>query len=518
MRVLTAEEMRAADAHTIETLGVPVLTLMERAGAGVAAALRARFEPARGCAVTLLCGRGNNGGDGMVAARHLRKAGCRPTVLLLGRAKDLAGPNRTNWARLEKAGVPRFEVADETALARHAKKIQGAELLVDAILGTGARGPLEGVVLAACRAMNAVPAPRVAADVPTGVDATTGEAQAGAVRAELTVTFAFPKPGHLLHPGRAFCGSVEVVDIGIPEAAIPGGERRLEAFAPSDAAALMPRRAPTAHKGDMGRVRIVGGGPGMLGAPALAARAALRAGAGLVTVCVPHALYEALAPLLLEATAALHAESAERTHTGRAAGAILVELEHDDALALGPGLTRHPEAAELARALVAKARVPMVVDADGLNAFEGRTELLARAGAPVVITPHAGEFARLAGLSRGEVERARLELATDHAKRWNVTVMLKGAPTVVAAPDGRVRLNPTGNAGMATGGSGDVLTGVLVALLGRGLSAFDAASLAAFLHGLAGDLARDELGEESLVAGDLVAHLPGAFLALREPG
>jgi len=415
MLVLTAGQMRTADAHAIEKLKIPVLTLMERAGAGLARALRAHFEGPRGEHVVILCGRGNNGGDGMVAARHLKKSGGRVTVLLLGRARELTGPNRTNWARLAAAKIPRFEVPDEAALARHARRLEQADMLVDALLGTGARGPLEGLMRAACQELNAAPGARVAADLPTGVDATTGEAQPDAVRAALTVTFAFPKPGHLLYPGRGHCGAVEVVDIGIPESAVPAAERRLAVLTPGEAAALLPRRAPTANKGDVGRIRIVGGGPGMLGAPALAARAALRSGAGLATVCAPHGLYDALAPLLLEATAALFAESAERTHTARAAGALLLDLEGADALALGPGLTRHPEAAELARALVARAHLPTVLDADGLNAFEGRADLLRGAAGPLVLTPHVGEFARLSGLSREEVERGRLEVAPRYA-------------------------------------------------------------------------------------------------------
>jgi ADP-dependent NAD(P)H-hydrate dehydratase / NAD(P)H-hydrate epimerase len=515
MLVLTAEQMRAADARAIEELKIPVLTLMERAGAGLARALRAHFEAPRGERVVVLCGGGNNGGDGMVAARHLAQSGSRVTLLLLGRARDLKGPNRANWTRLAKTKVVRHEVPDERALARHTAALEGADLLLDAMLGTGARGPLAGLVLAACRALNAAPAPCVAADLPTGVDATSGEAWPDAVRATLTVSFAFPKPGHLLYPARAHCGVVEVVDIGIPEDLVPAEHRHLQVLSPTEAGELLPARIPTANKGDVGRIRIVGGGPGMLGAPALAARAALRAGAGLATVCVPHALYEGLAPLLLEATAALYAESPERTHTGRAAGAMLHDLQGADALALGPGLTRHPEAAELVRTLVAKAHVPVVLDADGLNAFEGHAHELARAASPVVITPHSGEFARLAGLSREAVERDRPGLAPRYAATWNVTVVLKGAPTVIASPDGRVRWNPTGNAGMATGGSGDVLTGILAALLGRRMEPFDAASLATFLHGLAGDLARDELGEESLIAGDLIEHLPGAFQAMR---
>jgi ADP-dependent NAD(P)H-hydrate dehydratase / NAD(P)H-hydrate epimerase len=516
MLVLTAEQMRAADVRAIAELKIPVLTLMERAGAGLAHALRAHFDAPRGDRVTVVCGRGNNGGDGMVAARHLASTGSRVTLLLLGRARDLAGPNRTNWTRLAKTRVVRHEVPDEKSLARHAAAFSKADVLVDAMLGTGARGPLEGLLLAACRAMRSAGVPCVAADMPTGVDATTGAAQDDAVSAVLTVTFAFPKPGHLLFPGRARCGVVEVVDIGIPEADGPADGPRVEVLTPGEARALLPRRAPDAHKGDVGRVRIVGGGPGMLGAPALAARAAMRAGAGLATVCVPHALYEALAPLLLEATASLYAESPERTHTVRAASAMLFDLGNADALAVGPGLTRHPEALELARGLAAKSPVPVVLDADGLNAFEGHGQELAHAHSPVVITPHAGEFARLAGMSREDVERDRPGLAPRFAAKWKVTVLLKGAPTVIAAPDGRVRWNPTGNAGMATGGSGDVLTGILVALLARRMDPFEAASLAAFLHGLAGDLAAAEVGEESLVAGDIVAHLPDAFRTLRE--
>ena len=512
--LVSAAWMQAADRHTIEQLGVPVLTLMERAGEGLARATDSHVDLHRGDPILLVCGKGNNGGDGMVAARHFKALGGKVEVLLMGRARELQGAARTNWARLLKAKIARHEVADEAALARHAHRFERAALVVDALLGTGARGPLTGVVAAACAALTESGAPCVAADLPTGVDATTGEAQAGAVRADLTVTFAYPKFGHMLQPGRSHCGALEVVDIGIPVSALPEEARRFEVLTPLSAAALFPRRAPTAHKGDVGRVRIVGGSPGMLGAPALAARAALRSGCGLATVCVPAGLYDALAPLLLEATASLWSETPGRAHTAASLADHAEELRGCDSLAVGPGLGRDPDAWELARGLVAASAAPVVLDADGLNAFEGRAQDLARRAAPLVLTPHVGELARLTKLAREEVERRRLELPSECAREWNAVVLLKGAPTVVAAPDGRVRVNPTGNAGMATGGSGDTLTGIVATLLARGLDPFDAASLGAYIHGYAGDLAADELGQESLVASDLVTFLPDAIQSL----
>ncbi len=512
--VLTAAQMREADRYTTEKLGMPVLELMECAGQGLAESLLDRFAPERGASVLVMCGKGNNGGDGMVAARLLRKAGCKVTVLLLGKARDLKGPARTQWTRLANPAIPRFEVDNPTSMAGRQDRIAGFDLLVDALLGTGARGPLDPLLNAACEALNLSGKPVIAVDLPTGVDATTGEAQPEAVRAALTVSFAYPKFGHLLHPGRAHCGQLDVVDIGIPEEALPEGAHAFEVLTPRGAQSLLPHRPEDAHKGDMGRILIVGGSAGMLGAPALAARAALRTGSGLATVCVPRSLYDPLAPLLLEATALLCEESPGRTHTAAAAGAILVQLKTADALALGPGLSRSPDAGELARALVAGSTAPVVLDADGLNAFEGRTDELKPRRAPAVLTPHAGELARLAGLSRPEVESRRLSLPLECAQRWNAVVVLKGSPTVIASPDGRARLNPTGNAGMATGGVGDVLTGMIASLLGRGMDAFDAASLAAYLHGLAGDLAVGETGRESLLASDLLAYLPEAFLNL----
>ena len=524
MYVLDAARMRAVDARATGELGLTVAALMERAGEGLAGHVRAHFEAPRGERVWVLCGRGHNGGDGMVAARHLRKTGSRVSVLLVGaRARDLKGAPRACWSRLKTLKVPCFEAPEAASVAKFAARLGEADLIVDALLGTGARGPLEGAMRAACDAIRAAGAPVVSADLPTGVDATTGECQPEAVKARLTVTFAFPKLGHLLQPGRSRCGTLEIVDIGIPESLLSAEDRRFEVLTPQAVSALLPRRPPSAAKGDVGRVRIVGGAPGMLGAPALAARAALRAGTGLVSVSIPRALYPALAPLLLEATATLYDGSDAHSHTYLALEAHLRDLESTDALALGPGLSRQREAAQLAALLVRRARLPIVLDADGLNAFEGHAETLAQRTCPLVLTPHAGELARLARMSREEVERARLSLPSECAGAWNAVVLLKGSPTVVSDPAGRTRLNPTGNAGMATAGSGDVLTGIVASLLGRGLSPFDAASVAAYVHGFAGDLAREAVGEESLVASDLLLYLPEALktlhgLAAARPG
>ena len=490
MKVLTAAEMRAADEATVRA-GTPVETLMERAGSGAAQAIERRYGSLRGYRVHVVCGKGNNGGDGFVVARLLARKGAHVEVRRL--ESDLEGAALRAFERLE--GVTVVE----------GPPTRTADYVIDAVLGTGARGEVPARYFEALRDAVADSTRVIAIDLPTGLDADTGRAQDGVQRADLTVTFAHLKPAHVLYPGRALCGAIEVVDIGVEP---PGG---IDLATAADIGALLPRRKPTAHKGDAGRVLVVGGSAGMTGAIVLAASAALRAGAGYVTCAVPESVDEEVAASLIEAVRLPLPEAPERSLGTSAAPAIIARAREVKALALGPGLSRAPESAELARLVVAESPAPVVLDADGLNAFAGKADLFRKRRAPLILTPHLGELSRLTGFSPPALEDARLDMARRFAEEWNVVLVMKGAPTVIASPDGAATVNPTGNPGMATMGMGDVLTGVVAAFLAQGLSPYDAARAGAYVHGLAADFTHARVGALGLVAGDVIADLPRAL-------
>lgn len=516
MLLLTAEEMRALDSATIVG-GVPGEALMERAGRGVAAALERHFGSPVALRVLVLCGPGNNGGDGFVAARHLAASGARVVVGVVAPREKVAGDAAAHLARLEEAGVAPAFLADDAALAALVTGVNGWDFALDALLGTGASGEPRGLVATACEALNLLHnrgTRVVAVDLPTGVSADTGAAWEKSVRADLTVTFGHAKRGMFLFPGRAHRGELDVVDIGlVPASSIE--VQGVELAQPDVLAGLAPRRDPRAHKGTAGRALIVGGAQGMVGATVLAARAASRAGAGYVRVAAPASLHDALASQLVEQMPVACGEGVFRSLTVTALPQVLAEAGHADAVAIGPGLSRHADAVKLMHVLLPKLDMPVVLDADGLNAFAppdgDLVEMLRTAPAPRILTPHLGEMARLTGEMPSALETRRIDAAREWAARWKCVLVLKGAPTVVANERGQACVNPTGNPGMATAGMGDVLTGTIAALLAQKLQPYDAARFAVFLHGLAGDLAAREVGPVGMTAGDVVDRLPRAL-------
>jgi hydroxyethylthiazole kinase-like uncharacterized protein yjeF len=517
-RVLTAARMREADLARIAA-GTPVTTLMERAARGALVAIERAWGRRHGFRHAIVTGKGNNAGDGFVLARLLAGRGARVTVHPVADPASLSGPPREAFdalaptaVRVAAAGSDGPAIAPET------------DVVVDALLGTGSAGALAPPYAAAVRAIAAARARGarvVALDLPSGFDADTGRPLDGdgpAVEADLTVTFAHPKPVHVLYPGRAACGTLAVVDIGV-EPATPGDDPEL--LDEAGVAALLPRRGPTAHKGSAGRVLFVGGSVGLTGAVVLGSMAALRAGAGYVVAAVPESVNDAIESAMIEPMTWPLPESPERALAMGAVPFVLTRAREAQVVALGPGLSRTPEALEVARAIVAASPVPVVLDADGLVAFAGgQGAALARraAGVGLVVTPHVGEMSRLTGLAAVAIERGRLTLPARLAREWNAVVVLKGAPTVIAAPDGRVAVNPTGNPGMATMGMGDVLTGVIAGFVAQGLSPFDAACAAVFVHGLAADVAHASVGTLSLVAGDVTATLPQVLSRLANLG
>ena len=514
MRLLTAAETRALDRATMAGGHASGEALMEAAGAAVAAAIERRWGSPLALRVLALCGPGHNGGDGFVAARHLHARGARVRVAVCGPRARVDGEARAHLGALEAAGVrPAFD-ADAAALAA----LAGGDwdVALDALLGTGASGPPRGAVAAGCATLAALRARGtriVAVDLPTGVDADDGALADGAVRADLTVTFGEPRRGHWLYPGRTARGELEVADIGHLPAARAGVEG-VELATAAGLAALLPARDPRAHKGSVGRVLVVGGAPGTSGAPILAARAAARAGAGYVRVAAPASLQDVLAAQLVEPMVVAAPETGARTLSTFARALVTAEAARAVVL-LGPGLSRHPESAALARELFASLASPLVLDADGLAAFAPAPALPAAPG-PRVLTPHVGEMARLTGLAPEALEARRIDAAREWARRWGCVLVLKGAPTVVADATGRACVNPTGNPGMATAGMGDVLGGAVAALLAAGLDAYDAARVAAYAHGLAGDAAARARGATGLIAGDVIEELPRALQSLRD--
>ena len=487
-----AEQMRAIDRWAIDDRGVPSLDLMERAGAGLA--LITDRTVARG-PVAVLCGKGNNGGDGFVAGRLLRELGRRVRVLLVAEPHEYAGDAAVNLERLEGAHEP----FDPSALA-------DAAVVVDAIFGTGFAGEPRGLARDAVEALGGRDAPVVAADIASGVSASTGEAARASVTAHTTVAFAAAKPGHWIAPGKGQTGALHVIDIKIPAGAPVTPDVGLLTARVHD---LVPGRGSSATKFSSGHVVVGGGSRGLTGAPCLAAEAAMRAGAGYVTALVPASLELVFETRLLEVmTRALPDDDGALSPGG--IDAAVAAAARGGALVLGPGAGRSDGAFDFVRALAARAGVPLLLDADGLNAHAGALESLAARSAPTVLTPHAGELARLLGSSGDEVGRTRLRSAREAARRANAVVVLKGDDTIVAHPDGRAAVNDLAAPGLATAGTGDVLSGVIGALLAKGMDPFAAACAGVRRHAAAGRVAADEHGAGGVIARDVIAALPRA--------
>jgi ADP-dependent NAD(P)H-hydrate dehydratase / NAD(P)H-hydrate epimerase len=516
MRILTAAETREVDRLTTEKFHVPSLTLMENAGKSVARFIRERFPVLKRRRVIVLCGKGNNGGDGFVVSRYLQRLGADVRVYLFGNPRDVKGDAAVNLKRWKKTGKVFVEVSSpkQPPLA-----FQNGDVIVDALLGTGARGPLEGQLAAVVTAVNQhVPGCTVVAvDIPSGLNADTGEAPGPVIVADHTVTFTAPKPGLLLGGGPEHVGTLTVCEIGSPRPLIEEvGKGNLRWGEPREFAKFAIPRQPSGHKGDYGHALIVAGSVGKSGAAVMAGTAALRAGAGLVTVATPEPVLPVVAAhtpeIMTEPLAAtLTGTVSERSLEGRLFSKI---LEGKRALAIGPGLTTQAETEAFVRSVVrSRETVPVVLDADGLNAFAGRANELLNPKGLLAVTPHPGEMARLLGCSTPQVQARRIDIALQTAADWNACVVLKGHQTVIAAPDGRAWVNSTGNPGMGTGGTGDVLTGILAGLTAQySVSSWpEMVAFGVYLHGLAGDIAYQQTGGAPLMATDLIYCLPRAF-------
>ena len=511
--------MRELDRRTIAEHGVPGLVLMENAGRGAFAVIRERFPELR--RVSVFCGKGNNGGDGFVIARHLQNAGIEVAAYLLARRAEVRADARTNLDAWLKLGGQLKEMTTEKALAAHRNAILHCDLLIDAILGTGLQAEVKGLYAAAIRLLNEVAdqrgIPVVAVDVPSGLHSDTGQVMGESVAADVTATFGLAKVGQICYPGAGLCGRLEVIDISIPPelcAPLP-----YHAVTAEGAAELYRPRPEDSHKGDNGHLLVLAGSPGKTGAAVLAGQAALRAGAGLVTLGVPAGLHDLFQQKTLEVMTEPLPDTDRRT-LGKNSMARVKELwTGKNAVALGPGLAQGDEITALVKAVIKTCQAPLVIDADGLNAVAQDPKMLKSAQAPVIVTPHPAEMARLLKTTTAKVQSDRLSAALKLAKDCGVITVLKGAHTVTAAPDGRAWINLSGNPGMASAGMGDALTGVIGALLGQGYEPVAAAVLGVFLHGRAGDLAAADLGGEvGMIASDLIARLPRAITSLKDEG
>ena len=500
--ILTPAEAAALD-RASQARGVTTATLMENAGREVARSAAAVAGGLYGTRAVVVCGKGNNGGDGLVAARHLARWGSRVTVLMLEAAEDLREPADVNFARLAETDV-RIRPFSRSLLSR---ELARADVAIDAIFGTGFRGFPEEDWADAIDGLNEGGVPVVAVDIPSGVNGETGAVEGEAVWADVTVSFGAAKCGVILLPGAERAGIVEVVDIGFPADLVTS---ELWLVEEADVAALLPTRAIETHKRETGVALVVAGSRLMTGAACLTAAAASRVGAGLVQVAVPESILPVVQSVVREATFLALPETPEGTVAPEATAVLAERLAAADALALGPGMTTNPVTAAWIRGLVASTPVPTVLDADGLNAFAGRASELASRRADLVLTPHTGEFARLSGGTAREIAADRVGHVRKLAAESEATVLLKGTRTLVGTPDGQVRVNPTGGPYLATGGTGDVLTGAIAGLLARGLPPADAASAAAFLHGRAGALAAARAGEAT-TAGDVLEQLAEAL-------
>ena len=509
MILVTASEMQAMDRRTIEDFGIPGLVLMENAGRDATRLLLEQWPEITKKSVGVIAGRGNNGGDGFVMARYLKQKGIHVRVYLLADSNKVRGDALANLKLLKPLNVPLIEIPDEESFLKTKSEMDGLDIWVDAILGTGLKSEVKGYFKTVIKYINGLNKPVFAVDLPSGLNSDTGQLCGACIRAAATATFAFAKTGHMVYPGADYTGKLEIVDIGIPPHIVAAVGPRQFLITTQLVRSYLPPRQADAHKGSTGHLLVIAGSTGKTGAASMTAMSALRAGAGLVTLGVAASLNAVLEGQMLEAMTAPLPESQSGVLGESALNSIRQELPGKRCLAIGPGLGQATETKELIRKIILESEIPLVVDADGINNLAGRVKNLIDAKSPIILTPHPGEMARLLEMEVFEVQQNRIKCAQQFAVNFSVHVVLKGARTVIAHPDGRVFINSTGNAGMATGGMGDVLTGVIAGLIVQGLSPEAACHAGAYLHGAAADCLAENIGPYGYLAGDVMNSIPG---------
>lgn len=519
MILVTAAEMQAMDRQTIESYGISGLELMENAGRGATRVLLDQFGNRINAMVGIICGKGNNGGDGFVMARCLADRRIKATVYLLAETAAVKGDAATNLKRLAALEVPVIEIPDEDSFSKIKSELSRCDLLVDAILGTGLTADVKGffkTVIDFINDLNRTGIPVFAVDIPSGLNSDTGQPCGTCVRAQQTATFALAKIGHYTYPGADYTGRLEIIKIGIPDAVVAAvGPKQFLLTAERIRTAFPKRRADT-HKGRTGHLLVIAGSTGKTGAAAMTSAAAMRSGAGLVTLGIAKSLNPSIEAQVLEVMTAPLPESEPGILADTAFDDIKQLAARKNCVALGPGLGQAGGTRNLVKKMISQIDTPMVIDADGLNNIAGQTQILKKLKAPVVLTPHPGEMARLIQSSPAAVQQNRLACARDFAVKFGVHVVLKGAATVIAHPDGSAAVNSTGNPGMAAGGMGDVLTGVLAGFITQGFSVEDAAHAAVYLHGAAADTLANTIGPIGYLAGEVMNTIPGEIKKLLE--
>ena len=508
--VLNASEMAAIDRTAIEEIKIPGIVLMENAGRGVVDEIENFLGEVAEKQILIFCGKGNNGGDGYVIARHLYNQGANVAVFLAGEKEKIKGDAQINLKILENMGLEVHEIfsLDQIPSFPH------IDLIVDALLGTGVTGPVVGFLGKLIEFMNELGAPIISVDLPSGMETDTGAVHGSCIKAEMTVTMAHLKTGLLFSPARDLAGEIVVVDISVPPEVSDRLHKHRFLLESEDIRSRLPQRKLDAHKTNFGKVVVFAGSVGMTGAATLTSISSLQVGAGLTKLGIPASLNSILEQKVTEVMTVPLAETNQQSISLKAKDQISELLDWADVLAVGPGLSTHPDTIEFVKWILTSLKKPMVLDADGLNALKKSPQLIKEYPAELIITPHPGELSRLINLSIADIEKDRLNVARNFAKEWGKVIVLKGGPTIIAAPNGDLFINSTGNPGMATGGSGDVLTGIIAGLLAQKLSALDAALVGVYIHGLAGDIAADDLSQMGMIAGDISYYLPAAIKEL----
>jgi ADP-dependent NAD(P)H-hydrate dehydratase / NAD(P)H-hydrate epimerase len=511
--VATAAQMQSFDRAAVQTYDIPGLLLMENAGRAFVDALAAEQGPLNGRRVIVFCGKGNNGGDGFVIARHLGNRGAGVLVALLAKGEEMRGDARVNLEIVKRMEGPDF-VVEEISEPSRLQALPEADIVVDALFGTGFSGEVSGLYKAAIEWINGCGGFVSAVDIPSGVSASDGSVANIAVKAALTVTMGLAKIGHYVGAGADCAGNVVVADISIPSPVYRLDTPACYRIHDFDVAGALPQRPRRAHKYSVGKVFVLAGSRNFTGAPTMCAQAALISGAGAVVLGAPRSIHPILSSKLTEVIIEPLDETSEGTIAASAVEAIRRRVEWADAVVIGPGMSRHPETDELVRSLLSTVRKPVILDADGLNAAAVDISVFKNHPGELVLTPHSGELGRLTGDSSGQIEKDRVQSARDASSRFGCVVVLKGASTATADVDGNVYLNSTGNPGMATIGSGDVLTGIIGGFRAQGMTGNEAAYAGVFVHGRAGDLAAAQLGERSLLALDILQSVPAALRSI----
>jgi len=508
MYLVTASEMREMDQQTIESFGLPGRILMENAGLGATRIFKNQFKDLVQKKIAVLAGRGNNGGDGFVIARYLSQMGAEISVYLLANTSAIKEDAKENLKLLTPSNIPVFEIPDNNCFENHKTAMRHHDIYIDAIFGTGLKSEVQGIFKTVIEWINNSGKPVFAVDIPSGLDSDTGQPNGICVKAHTTATFAYPKIGHFLFPGAAFTGNLEIVDIGIPPYIADSISPSQHILTADSIKKHIQYRSPDAHKGTTGHLLVISGSSGKTGAAVLTAMSAMRSGAGLVTLGVPASLNSIFESQVVEAMTYPLPDDKKGTLTESSFNNIKDLLDGKKCIAIGPGLDVTDGTKKLVRKIICECKIPLVIDADGLNCIEGNANVLKNKASSVILTPHPGEMARLTGVSSTSIQKDRITSARDLAQKFDIHVVLKGAKTVIAHPNGNVYINNTGNPGMASGGMGDVLTGIIGSFVTQGYTPEAATHMGVYIHGAAADTLAQKYGPVGFLASDIIDALP----------